>query len=459
MLNPKKKKSIFKRASSFILNIGGVPEDSEYIRLVKRIYYGGSLFSLPLSVSISLLYFMRGDIIQAAIMLFSFVFFCWFMVNGALFPQNFERNATYLVFYFVLVPFLITFLKEGIWNANGAIYIGLMGPIFALLLPNKRKALLLFGLYVLLVIVIVLFQPYFADSIAEITGFRLFIFWYGFLIIATFVFGSTYFFVLQRDKAYRLLGIEKEKSERLLRRIEKDLEQAAKIQRDLLPKEDPNLEGFDIVGTNIPCYQVGGDYYDFIPIDDDRLGVIIADVSGKGISASLLMASLRAALLAEVHAHYDIQEMVGRLNDFVYRSSPISSFITFFLCEINRQTGELKYINAGHNPPLVIKNSGGFSCLESSGFALGMFPEENYELGKIQLKSEDVAVLFTDGIPEGRNTKQEEYSDERLKDLAIEMRNLTASKLSANIFEDVEKFTAGAEQADDITLVVIKRSK
>jgi len=151
--------------------------------------------------------------------------------------------------------------------------------------------------------------------------------------------------------------------------------------------------------------------------------------------------------------------MAGRLNDFVYKSSPINTFITFFFCEINRQTGELKYINAGHNPPLVIKNSGQVSCLESSGFALGMFPHEKYELGKIHLRSEDVAVLFTDGIPEGRNTAQDEYSDERLKNLAIEKRNFTASKLSANIFEDVEKFTAGAEQADDITLVVIKRSQ
>jgi sigma-B regulation protein RsbU (phosphoserine phosphatase) len=390
-------------------------------------------------------------------MLVSFAFFCWFVVNGAIFPKNFERNATLLVFYFVLIPFFLTILKGGIWSANGAIYIGLMGPLFALLLPNKRKAIFLFALYVVLVIVIVLLEPYFADSASDMTGFRLFIFWYGFLIIAAFVFGGTYFFVLQRDKAYRLLGIEKEKSEMLLRRIEKDLDQAAKIQRDLLPKEKPILEGFDISGKNIPCYQVGGDYYDFIPIDADRLGVVIADVSGKGISASLLMASLRAALLAEVHPQFDIQETATRLNDFVYKSSPMNSFITFFFCEINRQTGDLHYINAGHNPPLVIDNSGQFSNLESSGFALGMFPGANYETGTIQLNSEEVAVLFTDGIPEGRNTSQEEYTDERFRDLIIGQRELLASELSTKIFKDIETFTAGAEQADDITLVIIKR--
>ena len=448
---------ILKKLFSFILNIGADPEDSEYVRIVKRIYYGGSFFSLPLSLAITLLYFHSGDLVTASLFAVSFVFFSWFEVNGGLFPGNFDRNATYLVFYFVLAPFLITILKGGIWSANGAIYIGLLGPLYALLLPNKRKALIIFGLYVVLTIVIVLIQPYLSDSISEMTGLRLFLFWYGFLIITAFVFGGTYFFVFQRDKAYRLLGIEKEKSERLLRRIEKDLDQAATIQKDLLPKEDPILEGFDITGRNIPCYQVGGDYYDFIPIDGERLGVVIADVSGKGISASLLMASLRAALLAEVQQDYDIREMAGRLNDFVFKSSPMNSFITFFFCDINRQTGEFKYINAGHNPPLVIKDSGRFSNLESSGFALGMFPDANFETGRIQIESGDVAVLFTDGIPEGRNMAQEEYSDERLRNLVIDHRDLLAIQLSTKIFEDVETFMAGAEQADDITLVIIKR--
>ena len=410
-----------------------------------------------MSFSITLLYYASGDIIQAAIFLFSFAFFCWFFISGALFPQNFDRNAVYLVFYFVVVPFIITILKGGIWNANGAIYIGLMGPLFALLLPNKRKALFLFGLYVVLTVIIVLIEPHLSDSISEMAGLRMFIFWYGFLIITAFVFGGTYFFVLQRDKAYRLLDIEKEKSERLLRRIEKDLEQAAKIQRDLLPKENPALEGFDITGTNIPCYQVGGDYYDFIPIDADRLGVVIADVSGKGIGASLLMASLRAALLAEIHHQYDIREMASMLNDFVYESSPINGFITFFFCEVNRQTGDLHYINAGHNPPLLIDNSGQFSNLQSSGFALGMFPGSNYETGNVQIKSGEMVVLFTDGIPETRNTAQKDYTDERFRTFVIDQRNLTATELSTKILEDMKRFSEGAEQADDITLVIIKR--
>ena len=446
-----------KKVISFILNTGADPQDSEYIRLVKRIYFISSAVSLPMSFLITLLFIFLGETVMAMIMFVSFVFFSWFFSNGALFPHNFERNATYLVIYFVLAPFLLTVLIGGIWRANGLIYIGLLGPLYALLLPNKRKALFLFGVYVVLVVLIVIFQPYFIDSVSEMTDIRLFIFWYGFLTIVAFIFGATYFFVIQRDKAYHLLGLEKEKSERLLKRIEKDLERAAMIQRDLLPREDPTFEGFDIAGSNLPCYQVGGDYFDFIPIDTDRLGVVIADVAGKGISASLLMASLRAALLAEIHPHYDIQEMAGRLNDFVFKSSPINSFITFFFCDIDRLSGELRYINAGHNPPLVIENSGQFSNLDSTGFALGMFPHASFESGTIYLKNEEMAILFTDGIPEGRNEANQEYTEERLRNLVISHGNLPVNQLSEKILEDVGAFTAGTEQADDITLVIIKR--
>jgi serine phosphatase RsbU (regulator of sigma subunit) len=448
---------VSKKVLAFILKIGADSQDSEYIRLVKRIYYAGSCLSLPLTFLLTLLFFIRGDFVFAAIMMASFAFFLWFICDGALYPKNFERNATFLTVYFVLTPFLLAFLEGGIWRANGGIYIGLLGPLYALLLPNKRWALQLFGLYALLVGVFVIIEPYFANPQPEITGFRLFLFWYGFLIIAAFVFGATYFFVIQRDKAYHLLGLEKEKSERLLKRIEKDLERAASIQRDLLPKEDPSFEDFDIAGANLPCYQVGGDYYDFISIDKDRLGVVIADVAGKGISASLLMASLRAALLAEVESHYDIQRMAGRLNDFVFKSSPINSFITFVFCDIDRRSGAIRYVNAGHNPPFVMGKSGRSVNLESSGFALGMFPNAAFEPGGIQLESEDVLVLYTDGIPEARSETQREYTEERMKGLVKAHRDLPAKQLSTRILDDVRDFAEGTEQADDITLVIIKK--
>jgi len=250
---------------------------------------------------------------------------------------------------------------------------------------------------------------------------------------------------------------KKAKSERLLRRIEADLEQAARIQKDLLPKESPRLEGYDITGLNIPCYEIGGDYYDFIPIDPDRLGIVIADVSGKGISASLLMASLRAALMAEIHPGYEIGRMAARLSDFVFKSSGPTSFITFFFAELDRRTGELRYVNAGHTPPFVLRQDGRRLTLPSSGFALGMFPGATYEPGAVRLGQGDLAILFTDGIPEVRNAQGEDYTPERLEGLIRESRELPAAELCRKVIEDVHGYSCEMQPCDDITLVVIKR--
>jgi sigma-B regulation protein RsbU (phosphoserine phosphatase) len=245
-------------------------------------------------------------------------------------------------------------------------------------------------------------------------------------------------------------SIEKEK-------MEKELALAAKIQEDFLPKESPKLKNFDIAGSNVPCYQVGGDYYDFIPIDDNRLGIVIADVSGKGVSASLLMASLRAALQSELFPKYKIEEMAAKLNDFVHRSSSPNSFITFFFCELDKKTGELNYINAGHNPPIVIDKKGKIYRMESCGLCLGMFPSVDYGVQKLELNSGDTAVLFTDGITESRNKDNKEFNEDRLIKLLQKNMKLSAQKILEKVNQEVEKFTAGAERMDDMTLVIIKR--
>ena len=245
-------------------------------------------------------------------------------------------------------------------------------------------------------------------------------------------------------------AIEKEK-------MEKELALAAKIQEDFLPKESPKLKHYEIAGSNVPCYQVGGDYYDFIPIDDNRLGVVIADVSGKGVSASLLMASLRAALQSELFPKYKVDEMAGKLNDFVHRSSSPNSFITFFFCELDKKTGELRYINAGHNPPIVLDKKGKVYRMESCGLCLGMFPSVDYGVQTVTLNPGDTAVLFTDGITESRNKDNKEFTEDRLIKLLQKNVKLSAQKLLDKVNEEVEKFTAGAERMDDMTLVIIQR--
>jgi len=245
-------------------------------------------------------------------------------------------------------------------------------------------------------------------------------------------------------------AIEKEK-------IEKELELAAQIQKDLLPRENPKCEKFETAGSNIPCHQVGGDYYDFITIDPCHLGIIIADVSGKGVSASLLMASLRGALHSEVHPQYKLEDMAAKLNNFVHRSSAINRFITFFFCELNRESGELRYINAGHNPPLILNRKGEIHRLESCGLCLGVFPSVSYQAKKVTLNPGDVALLFTDGITESQNKGKEEFTEERLINILKKHSNLSAQKLLEKIFDEIDSFISGADQTDDMTLVTIKR--
>jgi hypothetical protein len=247
-----------KRFVPFILDIGADARDSEYVRLIKRIWYAATTASLPISLLSALSEVRAGHGMLAASFFFAFLLFLAVLVDGARAPRHFERNTLIVLVFFVLAPAIITVTAGGIWHASGSIMIGLLGPLFALMLPDKRWAFCLFGLYVALVLILTGIWPFPGDRAFLAAGFDQFQFWLGFVVLPAFVFGGMYFFVVQRDKAHRLLGLEKDKSESLLRRIEKDVEQAAEIQKRLLPARDPVLEGFDISGANIPCYQVGG---------------------------------------------------------------------------------------------------------------------------------------------------------------------------------------------------------
>jgi len=449
---------LFQRILSFVLSIGADPEDSDYVRLIKRIYYVSAVFGCVAGLGSTVWYFLSGQSLMAWLFFFSFGLFIGTTVDGFLYPRHFRGIIFIVLIYFVAAPVFVTVLLGGIWRTEGILMIGLMGPLLGLVFFLKRRwAVALFLIYSGFVLGLALIEPRLEDSAAEHFKMNPFMFWLSFLVVAAFIFGVMYFFVVQRDKAHRLLAEEKAKSERLLRRIETDLEQAARIQKDLLPREGPRLEGYDISGLNIPCYEVGGDYYDFVPVDADRLGVVIADVSGKGISASLLMASLRAALLAEIHSGYDLGRMASRLNDFVFKSSDSSSFITFFFGELDRRTGEMRYINAGHNPPFVLRREGGTVALKSLGFALGMFPGATYEPGTVSCGPGDLAVLFTDGIPEGRNAQGRDYSEDRLQNLVRQYRGLSAAEICRKVIGDVHGFSSETQPCDDITLVVLKR--
>jgi sigma-B regulation protein RsbU (phosphoserine phosphatase) len=246
--------------------------------------------------------------------------------------------------------------------------------------------------------------------------------------------------------------------EREADRIRRELFLAAQIQKNFLPRKDPVFEPYDISGSARACRHVGGDLYDYIAIDQDRLAVIIADVSGVGASASLLMANLQGALHEKFPVTFELSELTSSLNDRVFSSSDGHFFISFFLAVIDRRTDEVSYVNAGHNPPMIVGRKGAVRTLEGTGLCLGMFPAQTYEERKTVLTPGDVLCLYTDGIVESRRAETEEYGDRRLAEKLKDLSDLPARKIMDKVFEDVFAFCACTDAGDDMTLVVAKRN-
>lgn len=239
-------------------------------------------------------------------------------------------------------------------------------------------------------------------------------------------------------------------------RLEKDLETARNIQNNLLPKSIPVLSNFEIAAFNKSARMVGGDYYDIVKLDDNKVLFAIADVSGKGVPAALLMANIQAFLKTICKMKLHLSDATNLMNDLVAENTTMGSFITFFWGIIDNEKKEIIYVNAGHNPPLLLRN-GGITKLRKGGMILGVMQTVvPYLSESVQLQSGDAIVLFTDGITEAMNGKWEEYSDERLEALAREKHHESSQNILSHIKCSVEDFTHGAEQSDDITCLVIK---
>ena len=239
-------------------------------------------------------------------------------------------------------------------------------------------------------------------------------------------------------------------------RLEKDLETARNIQNNLLPKTIPALPNFEISAFNRSARMVGGDYYDIVKLDNNRILFAIADVSGKGVPAALLMANIQAFLKSICKMNLPLAEATNLLNDLVAENTTMGSFITFFWGILDNEKHELTYVNAGHNPPLLVRDSQ-ITKLKKGGMILGVMQTTiQYISETVTLESGDALVLFTDGITEAMNTKWEEFSDERLEELVRLKYQEDSQNLLSHIKTDVENFTKGAEQSDDITSLVIK---
>ena len=239
-------------------------------------------------------------------------------------------------------------------------------------------------------------------------------------------------------------------------KIEKDLELARTIQQNLLPTKIPSSDKFEIVAYNKTARQVGGDFYDVAKLGNGNTIIAIADVSGKGIQASLLVANLQAFLKSLYKLNYPLQEASNLLNDLVSENTTNGSFITAFWGIIDKEKNTLTYINMGHNPPLLIRNKE-IIKLKKGGMILGVMKTViPYEYEIIPLKKDDTIILFTDGITEAMDISGNEYSDERLENLGVELSHNSASEILNGIINDVEEYTKGAEQSDDITCMIIK---
>lgn len=247
---------------------------------------------------------------------------------------------------------------------------------------------------------------------------------------------------------------------REIEREKAEIRIAAEIQRTFLPREIPESARFEIAAMNIPAQEVGGDFYDFIPLDERNLGLVIADVAGKGIPAALFMALSRSILRAIATADQRVEETVEESNSLIAADAAAGMFVTLFYCTLDKETGEVSYVNAGHNPPLhYSQKENRLRPLLPTGMAMGVMPDLSYSVGHLTLDTGDVLVLYTDGVTEAFNQNDEEFGEGRLMDAVCASRGMSAREILDTIFRRVTEFTGDAMQSDDITLVIVRCRK
>ncbi len=240
-------------------------------------------------------------------------------------------------------------------------------------------------------------------------------------------------------------------------RMERELELATEIQQRFQPAGPPIVEGYEFQGISFSCYEIGGDYYDFIPRHDGQMLVALGDVSGKGTAAALLMSSLHAAMHAQVAAKTPLEDMVVSINKYLSENTPANRFITLFTAELDTGTGSIRFINAGHNPPLIGRANGTIEQLASGGLPLGIMPFAEYDVGTAHLSSGDVLVIYSDGVSEANNLAEDEFGMDRLTAVISANVSRSASGIRDKVESALSAFTGTAAPNDDITLVIVKK--
>jgi phosphoserine phosphatase RsbU/P len=240
-------------------------------------------------------------------------------------------------------------------------------------------------------------------------------------------------------------------------RMEHELGLATEIQQRFQPSGPPLVPGYEFQGISFSCYEIGGDYYDFIERHDGKMLIALGDVSGKGTAAALLMSSVHAAIHAQVSAKSSLDQTISSVNQYLAENTPANRFVTMFAAELDPATGVLKYINAGHNPPLIGRVDGTIVQLSSGGFPLGIMPTAEFEMGETILNPGESLVVYSDGVSEANNIKDEEFGMERLSAVIQNNLSSSASGMRDKVESALSAFTLTAPANDDITLVIVKR--
>lgn len=241
------------------------------------------------------------------------------------------------------------------------------------------------------------------------------------------------------------------------KKLEEQMKIAKDVQSSLLPAQPPEIDGYDIAGVCIPTYEIGGDYYDYIKLDENNLAIVIADVSGDGIPAALIMASFRAMLRNQLKLNNEPAEIMNLLNQQISAVSRKRDFITAFYGKLNFKENTFTYTNCGHNPPLLLRGNGELLLLEQGGPSLNIIKDAKFNSDSINLASGDQIIFYTDGVTEIFGNDLKEYGFERLQKVILDSIDKPVSEIISKIIESTRSFSSAKLYRDDFTLVVLKR--
>jgi serine phosphatase RsbU (regulator of sigma subunit) len=249
-------------------------------------------------------------------------------------------------------------------------------------------------------------------------------------------------------------------------KLRRDLALAAEVQRRLLPERPPEAGIASVAAVSLPARSVGGDYYDFIEISDHQIGIALADIAGKGVAAALIMSVVHASLrIISSEGEISLPQLADRMNRFLHRSTRSNSYATFFYAQIDERSRQLRYVNAGHNPPYLVRalDTQGVNDdhmeiqeLSTGGAVIGLFPQMSYEEATVDLRSGDMLIMFTDGVTEALNPNEEEFGNERLQALVRSVAHLPVQEIASRVTAELKQWIDTAAQYDDLTFVVIK---